>query len=171
MATRLASTRLEQATTALFVCDIQEKFVNAIHGFSHMANGSAKVIRGATILNVPIFTTEQNPKALGPTVSILKDHIPSKDSPIIAKTRFSMVLPSGETEEFLKSKNIKSVMIVGIESHVCVLQTCLDLLAKGYGVWILRDCVSSCNKEEVPIAIEVRFIESYRLGSMLITAT
>lgn len=65
-----------------------------------------------------------------------------------------MVLASGETEDFLKRKNVKNVMIVGIESHVCVLQTCLDLLAKGYGVWILRDCVSSCNKEEVPIAIE-----------------
>ena len=86
----------------------------------------------------------------------MKDHIPPKDSPILAKTRFSMLLPSGETEEFLKSKNIKTVMIVGIESHVCVLQTTLDLLAKGCGVWVLRDCVSSCNKEEVPIAIEVR---------------
>ena len=62
MAARLASTRLEQATTALFVCDVQEKFVNAIHGFSHMANASAKVIKGANILQVPIFTTEQNPK-------------------------------------------------------------------------------------------------------------
>jgi len=66
-----------------------------------------------------------------------------------------MVLPSGETDDFLKKKNVKNVMIVGIESHVCVLQTCLDLLSKGYGVYIIRDAVSSCNKEEVPTAIEV----------------
>lgn len=93
--------------------------------------------------------------ALGSTVAELKQNFPSS-TPIHPKTRFSMVLPSGETDEFLQSKNIKNIMIVGIESHVCVLQTSLDLLGRGYGVWILRDCVSSCNKEEVPIAIEVR---------------
>lgn len=66
-----------------------------------------------------------------------------------------MVLPGGETDEFLQSKSIKHIMLVGIESHVCVLQTCLDLLSKGYNVYVIRDAVSSCNKEEVPTAIEV----------------
>lgn len=61
-ASRVASTRLEQATTALFICDVQEKFVNAIYGFAHMANASAKVLKGSNILQVPVFTTEQNPK-------------------------------------------------------------------------------------------------------------
>jgi len=61
MAARLI-TRLDQATTALFVCDIQERFANAIHGFSHMVDSSSKLIKGSSILQVPIFATEQNPK-------------------------------------------------------------------------------------------------------------
>ena len=74
-----------------------------------------------------------------------------------------MVLPTGETEKFLKEQKIKNVMIVGIESHVCVLQTCLDLLSLGYGVYIIRDAVSSSNKEEVPTAIEVSEKEGEQL--------
>jgi hypothetical protein len=61
MASRLL-TRLDQATTALFVCDIQERFANAIYGFPHMIDASVKVIKGSSILQVPIFVTEQNPR-------------------------------------------------------------------------------------------------------------
>lgn len=60
-AARLIS-RLDLASTALFVCDIQERFASAIHGFPHMIDASAKLIKGSTILQVPIFATEQNPK-------------------------------------------------------------------------------------------------------------
>ena len=48
----------------------------------------------------------------------------------------------------------KSVALVGIESHICVLQTCLDLLAAGHGVYVIADGVSSCNRQEVPVALE-----------------
>lgn len=82
-----------------------------------------------------------------------------------------MVLPSGETEQFLKDKQIKSVLLVGIESHVCVLQTCLDLLRLGYGVYIIRDAVSSCNKEEVPTAIEVSSTSSLRRALRALTCS
>lgn len=63
-AARLVAARLEQSSTALFVCDVQERFANAIYGFQHMVDASAKLIRGAAILQVPIFATEQNPKGM-----------------------------------------------------------------------------------------------------------
>lgn len=71
-----------------------------------------------------------------------------------------MVLPTGETDAFLQKHQTKNVIIVGIESHVCVLQTTLDLLAKGYEVFVVRDAISSCNRQEVPFALEVssRFV-------------
>ncbi|UZJ56888.1 hypothetical protein CBS101457_006208 [Exobasidium rhododendri] len=153
MASRFIS-RLDQTTTALFVCDIQERFANAIYGFPHMIDASAKLIKGSTILQVPIFATEQNPKALGATVPALKQHFSPTSSVVYPKTKFSMVLPSGETDEFLRKYQIKNVMIIGIESHVCVLQTCLDLLSKNIGVYLILDAISSCNKEEVSTAVE-----------------
>lgn len=61
MAVRSIS-RLEQSSTALFLCDIQERFTKAIHEFDNMAKASSKLLRGAKILQLPILTTEQNPK-------------------------------------------------------------------------------------------------------------
>jgi Isochorismatase family len=102
--------------------------------------------------------------ALGPTVeplaSLIKE-LPSElgggaDAQIHPKTRFSMVLPD-ITEKWLQSAKpdggIKDVIIFGIESHVCVLQTTLDLLEKGYGVYVLADGVSSCNSAEIGTAL------------------
>lgn len=59
-----AIARLDQASTVLFVCDIQERFTKAIYGFDRMVDASAKLLRGASILNVPVFATEQNPKGM-----------------------------------------------------------------------------------------------------------
>lgn len=68
MAARQASTaavpRLEQGSTALFVCDIQERFTKAIHSFDAMVDASSKLLRGAQILKLPVYTTEQNPKGV-----------------------------------------------------------------------------------------------------------
>lgn len=87
----------------------------------------------------------------------LTQHFP-KEAVTLAKTRFSMCLHSGETDDFLAKHKAKSIMIVGIESHVCVLQTTLELLAKGYDVFVIRDAISSCNREEVSTAVEVRLL-------------
>lgn len=102
--------------------------------------------------------------ALGATVeplaSLIKE-LPAElgggaDAQIHPKTRFSMVLPD-ITEKWLQSAKpnggIKDVILFGIESHVCVLQTTLDLLEKGYGVYVLADGVSSCNSAEIGTAL------------------
>ncbi|KAK0545668.1 hypothetical protein OC845_004991 [Tilletia horrida] len=135
------------------------ELIAAIHGFDHITNSTSKVLKAAQILNLPVFTTEQNPRALGSTVAPLADIIKTLPSisadAIHAKTRFSMVLPD-VTEKWLGSAvdgGVKSVIMTGIESHVCVLQTSLDLLEQGYQVHVLADAVSSCNAEEVPLAL------------------
>ncbi|KAL9936963.1 hypothetical protein V8E36_004198 [Tilletia maclaganii] len=154
-----AVTRISARSTAVFVCDMQERFRTAIHGFDHVVNASAKVLCAAQILQLPVFTTEQNPKALGATVAPLLDIIktlpPTSAEAIHPKTRFSMVLPD-VTDRWLESAaegGVKSVIMTGIESHVCVLQTTLDLLERGLQVHVLADAVSSCNAEEIPIAL------------------
>jgi len=85
--------------------------------------------------------TEQSPTKLGATVAELRDVLPAS-SPVFAKTLFSMVTP--EVEAFLtQNAAIKQVMLLGIEGHVCVTQTSLDLLERGYEVHILADGTSS----------------------------
>ncbi|RPD62021.1 Isochorismatase hydrolase [Lentinus tigrinus ALCF2SS1-7] len=148
-----AVTRLIPGRTVLFVCDIQTRFRTFVHGFDHVVATGTKMFKLAKVLDLPVIVTEQNPRALGSTVPELNT-APLGDLFLGAyeKTVFSMAIPP--VIEQLKKHDFKSVILFGIESHVCVLQSALDLLEQGYDVHVLADGVSSTRKEEVPIAIE-----------------
>ncbi|KAK9900073.1 Isochorismatase hydrolase [Cystobasidium minutum MCA 4210] len=150
------SRKIHPSKTAFLVCDIQERFRNAIYGFEAMVLASTKMVKAASILEIPVFATEQNPKALGKTVEELGlQNLPKELHPLgeaLPKTLFSMMIP--EITEAITKRGIASVVIFGIESHVCVLQTALDCLDLGLDVHIVADGVSSCNKQEIPIALE-----------------
>ncbi|GFR40317.1 hypothetical protein Agub_g853 [Astrephomene gubernaculifera] len=131
--------RLRANSSALFVCDIQEKFRPAISGYPTVIDTARRMVQGADVLGIPILVTEQYPKALGSTVSEIV--LPSGTS-VFPKTMFSMCTP--DVDNWLESKpNVRQVMLLGIEGHVCVLQTGLDLLDRGYEVHLLTDGVSS----------------------------
>ncbi|ERS97171.1 uncharacterized protein SPSK_02735 [Sporothrix schenckii 1099-18] len=155
---------LRVPNSAVFVCDIQEKFRNAIHEFDKVVLTSRKVLRAAAILDIPVVVTTQNRARLGDTVPELSslyststDAADATKAKLLVdadKTLFSMWTP--EVKAAFASgpaSSLSSVVIVGIESHICVTQTALDLLAAGYRVFVLADGVSSCNREEVPIAL------------------
>lgn len=107
------------------------------------------MLKAAKILNIPVFVTTQNGAKLGATVSELQPHLAGITA--IDKTYFSMWVP--EVSKHFDASKPSEVVIVGIESHVCVTQTALDLLRAGHKVYILADGVSSCNQQEVPIAL------------------
>ncbi|EJT74319.1 isochorismatase domain-containing protein 2 [Gaeumannomyces tritici R3-111a-1] len=163
----------------IFVCDIQEKFRNAIWEFDKVVLTAQKVIKAAQVLSIPIYATTQNRARLGATVPEL-DRLLAAAGPLTRehsdKTRFSMWTPSVQhalardlsssstTTTTTTNTNANanapppppptaSVAIVGIESHICVTQTALDLLRAGHRVHVLADGVSSCNREEVPLAL------------------
>ena len=121
-----------------------EKFRPAIYEYPSVISTAVKMLKAAKTLGMSVYATTQNAGKLGVTCSELaiQDHCKE----VYDKTLFSMCLPG-------KFPSSSVVAIVGIESHVCVLQTTLDLLAAGKKVYIIADGVSSCNKEEVPIAI------------------
>ncbi|KAI0786457.1 Isochorismatase-like protein [Abortiporus biennis] len=147
-----AVVKLIPGRTVFFVCDIQTRFRSAIHGFEEMVATSNKMLKVAKVLDVPVIATEQNSRALGPTVPELDlTALGPLHLGTIEKTLFSMATP--EVKKLLQERNIKSVVLFGIESHVCVLQSTLDLLSEGFDVHVLADGVSSCNKEEIPIAL------------------
>ncbi|KAI1742309.1 Isochorismatase hydrolase [Xylaria scruposa] len=136
----------------IFVCDLQDKFRNAIWQFDKILLTSQKVLRAAQILQIPIVVTTQNAGKLGPIVPELQPLI--KDAAVHSdKTFFSMVTPEVSSHALFTSPTKREVVIVGIESHICVTQTALDMLAQGHKVYVLADGVSSCNEEEIPVAL------------------
>ncbi|KAI1143885.1 Isochorismatase hydrolase [Hypoxylon sp. FL0543] len=144
---------------AVFVCDMQEKFRGAIWQFDKILLTAQKVLRAAQILQVPVFVTTQNAARLGGTVSELEP-LTAGAQVSADKTAFSMMRvpelaarfpPAAQRPE--EEQGSSEVAIVGIESHICVTQTALDLLARGHRVYVLADGVSSCNAEEVPLAL------------------
>ncbi|KAH9057731.1 Isochorismatase hydrolase [Lactarius vividus] len=145
--------KLIPSRSVFLLCDVQLKFRTAIHGFESVVATSNKLLKAAKIQEIPVIVTEQNPRALGKTddridlAALGPLHLAT-----IEKTLFSMATP--DVLALLEKHAFQSLVVMGIESHVCVLQSTLDLLDRGYDVHVLADGVSSCNKEEVPVALE-----------------
>ncbi|KAJ5087880.1 hypothetical protein N7456_011496, partial [Penicillium angulare] len=136
------------------ICDIQDKFRNGIYEFSKLVSTTEKMARAASTLQFPVYITTQNRAKLGNTVSELNTHLQGPHIKAdVDKTFFSMITP--EIKALLPSDPAAlDAIIVGIETHICVTQTTLDLLARGHRVYILVDGVSSINKEERKIALD-----------------
>lgn len=133
--------------TVLAIIDVQGKLAQIMYDKNSLFANLQRIIRGAQVLNIPILWAEQIPEKLGPTVPEIS--ILLTDQQPITKVSFSCC---GE-ERFikkLKTLNKKQILIAGIETHVCVYQTVMDLLASGYEIHVLSDAVSSrtlANKE------------------------
>ncbi|KAJ2529319.1 hypothetical protein IWW43_004964 [Coemansia sp. RSA 1935] len=140
--------RLNPKTTVFFLCDIQERFRTGIHAFESLVQVAQKMSKFSQITKIPLIVTEQYSKGLGNTVSEIPiDHAVHVED----KSKFSMLTPLVSSK--LKELKAESVVLFGIESHVCVLQTCLDLLAQEYDVHVLADGVSSMNAPEIDISL------------------
>jgi nicotinamidase-related amidase len=142
----MAASRLDSERTALVVVDIQEGFRKAVAEFDQLTRGIATLVRGAEATGVPIVVTEQYPKGLGETVPEVAEHLP-EEVESIEKVCFSVAEADG-----FDLGGRDQVLICGVETHVCVNQTALDLLASGLEVQIPEDAVGS------------RFADSKRIG-------
>lgn len=138
------------------ICDLQEKFRPAIHEFPRVVATAQKLLRAAQILHIPIFATTQLRSKLGDTCPELRLDAPDGYATAVHadKSAFSMWIPAVQRAfDALEGAGPREVVVVGIESHICVTQTTLDLLRAGHKVYVIADGVSSCNKEEVPLAL------------------
>jgi nicotinamidase-related amidase len=133
--------KLDADRAVLVVIDVQEGFRKAIPGFEEIARATATMIRGAELLGLPIQITEQYPEGLGDTVAEVADRLPSGVEPI-AKSAFSAV----EADGFDLGERDQAV-VCGVEAHVCVNQTVLDLLERGIEVHVVGDAVGSRSAE------------------------
>lgn len=132
---------LERDKTGLLVVDIQEKLVNHVERPCEMLLAIHKLIQGFQILKLPIVVSEQYPEKLGETVEGIKKTLDS-NSTYLTKTTFSC-MDDPNIRKHLLHLPIQQWVIVGLEAHICVLQTAKALLAAGKQVVVLNDAISS----------------------------
>jgi len=146
----------------LLVIDVQGNLAQAMHEKDALFENLRKIIEGSQILELPIIVTEQIPEKLGPTIS----EIAACFTPLepIPKASFSCC---GEERfmEKLKATGRRHVLVTGIEAHVCVYQTAVDLLNRGYEVHLVADCVSSRTAENRLVGIDRMQHEGAKLTS------
>jgi nicotinamidase-related amidase len=143
-------TALRADTTVLLVVDVQEKLLPAIHEGERVLENARRITSAAALLGVPTLVTEQYPAGLGPTCAGLRECLAG--IPVVEKTRFSACVPA--IADRLAQLGRAAVVVAGIEAHVCVQQSVLDLLRLGYLPCLCADAVSSRRPLDRDTAIE-----------------
>lgn len=151
--------KLKKDDTVLVGIDFQERIMPAMKDHEELSESVVKLVKGCRILGVPVIMTQQYTKGLGPTVPAVAaaltepigDDVAAAEFEPVEKTSFSAM---GEPAfvETLERLGRKTVIIAGIESHVCVQQTVIDLLETGYTVFVANDCISSRSSTDIKYA-------------------
>ncbi|XP_028159719.1 isochorismatase domain-containing protein 1-like [Ostrinia furnacalis] len=142
---------LEAPRTAFLLCDIQETFRPHVKHFGEVVKVANKMMEASKHFKIPVYISEQYPKGLGHTTKDIK----VDDAALVyEKTKFSMYTP--ELQERLKKDipNLASVVLFGIEAHVCIEQTVIDLLNEDLTVHVLADGVSSRSLMDRGLALQ-----------------
>ena len=140
---------MSPANTALLVVDVQERLVPAIQDHQRMVWNIGRLIDAAKLLGVKVLATEQYPKGLGSTVAGLRSRLGA----VPEKSMFSC-RECVELFRPLRDNGVEQLLVVGIESHVCIQQTSLDLLSMGFGVYLAVDAMGSRNELDHQTALQ-----------------
>lgn len=141
---------LKSKNCTLVVIDVQGKLATLMHEKDLFFENVVRMIKGAQALDIPILWNEQLPDKLGPTIPEIKEILPD-NQPLVKKV-FSC---AGNTDfvERLNSSGRRQVLLTGMETHVCVYQTALDLLGDGFEVYLVADAVSSRTLDNKKVGI------------------
>lgn len=142
---------LEKEEAVFVIVDIQERLAAVMSERQKVIDNCLHLVEISRLLSIPIVVTEQYPKGLGPTVSEIRAALPSYDPD--EKISFSCC----EDAEFIKrlyATGRKKVILAGMETHVCVLQTCIGLLKEGYPAHVVGDAVCSRTKADFKTGLE-----------------
>jgi len=146
----ISSDKLSSKINALIIIDIQEKIIRPIFNKDSIIKNIKKLINAYQILEENIFISEQNPLKLGETIPEL---LPKARFKKIEKMVFSLANIQDFLNE-LKNKKISNLIVCGIETHICIQQTALDCLQKGYEVILISDAMGSRNRADHEIALQ-----------------
>ncbi len=131
---------LTATNSMVLMIDIQEKLVKATNAETEAEN-ARKMTEAANILGLPVLVSEQYPKGLGSTVSSISEKF-SANTKIIEKSAFSL-LKEENALETVKSYGKNQIILFGIETHICVLQTAIELIKNGFEVYLIKNASKS----------------------------
>jgi nicotinamidase-related amidase len=141
---------LQSDNTVVVVVDVQEKLAAVMSERERLVDSLDRLVRGVRVLGLPVIWLEQNPARLGPTVPEVAAGLQGLAP--IAKMTFSCC-DSDEFSRALEASGRRQVLIAGIEAHICVTMTALDLRARGYEVHVVSDAVSSRTQANRELAL------------------
>ena len=141
---------LKKETSALLIIDLQERILPVIRNYESVLENTVKLIKGFKTLQLPIYFTEQYPKGLGQTSQIILNELEGYAA--IQKMSFSCS-GAGDLFDELQRKKLTQIVVCGVESHVCVQQTVLDLITNEFQVDVSADAVSSRKEIDYEIAL------------------
>ena len=144
---------IDAAKSSLLIVDVQERLLPAMAAGNGVVDRSKILLKAAKALDVPVAISEQYPKGLGHTVEKLIQYI--GNAPVFEKAAFSCWRDDGLRKHFTGHHDggRPQVIIAGIEAHVCVAQTAIDMAQAGFGVFVVADAVSSRSEESVALAL------------------
>lgn len=152
---------LPQDTMAI-VIDIQEKMIPVIKDKESIINNTITLLKGLQVLEIPIMVSRQYPKGLGDTIEEIKEV--TKEAPILDKIEFSC-FDNTEMKAFIEKSGKKNIIICGVEAHVCVLQTVVDLSAHGFKPILIDDCIGSRTENNKKVGVKRALAEGAFLSS------
>lgn len=140
--------------SVLVVIDIQDKLAKAMHAVlrERVIEQGRKLLTAANTLSIPVIVTEQYPRGLGHTEQALQQHF-NDDVSVIEKTCFSC-FESDSFKQVIESSQKRQIIITGMEAHICVLQTAIDLQQAGFSVFVVEDAIASRVESNKRNAIE-----------------
>ncbi|MCX6817760.1 MAG: hydrolase [Candidatus Aenigmarchaeota archaeon] len=141
----------KRGSACLVIIDVQQRFRGAIFEFGKMSASVSKLAEAFRMLGIPIIITEQNPEKLGKTIPEITNEL-GEFKPV-AKMHFSCC-DEKDFMKALKATKAKDVILCGLETHVCVLKTALDLMKSGRNVYLVCDAVSSRKAMDSEVAIK-----------------
>jgi nicotinamidase-related amidase len=144
---------IDAAKSSLLIVDVQEKLLPAMANAEDLVKRSSILLRAAKTLEVPVTVSEQYPKGLGRTVNALHEGV--GNAPVFEKLNFSCWRDISMRARLigLHDTGRPQIIIAGIEAHVCVAQTAIDLAQSGFGVFVVADAVSSRAESSVSLAL------------------
>lgn len=147
--------RLNHETSQLLIVDMQEKFLHLVLDHTRVEERCIRLIKSARRLDIPIMFSEQYPERLGPTLSALTEEA-GPDARAMAKMHFSCLGDEVLSEQlhFHRKKGRGQVVVAGIETHVCVAQTVMDLETQGFEAYVVADAVSSREEDSWDLALD-----------------
>jgi len=145
---------LARDKSQLLIVDVQDKLLQALSGKDRVVDRCMRLVRAARTLDVPITVSEQYPQGLGPTADSIRDAL-ANAALVADKVEFSCLRNEFLRERLheLRRQGRPQVVIAGIEAHVCVLQTAVDLEAQGFETFVVADATGSRSKDSRKLAL------------------